>query len=424
MRTTPRHRTNLRPKRVLLTFVFALMLFPSLAGATPPGTREVRSYPGGYSAIQYTPASLDRSKPAPLFVMVHGCGTTAAQQESANLLDEQAERDGFVVLYPDHDQNPALHPLGCWRFYSESSRTSPDPAGIVATVKDAIARSSPPIDPSRVYYAGMSSGAIIGSIIAGTYPDVFAAFMLNAGCPFRTGATCIEAPPVAPAAELAREAFDAMGTNKRVVPVLVSQGDNDHTINPAQLDRDRDQWRMTNNLVIDGTLDSPIPATPTRTRIDAPAGRRQSDVEQYDDTAGCTIIERWQIRDMDHFWPGGSSAPASAPFVDPTAPNGGDIAWNFFKRYHLSPGSLNPCIPPAPAAARACAATVRLRIKLPASVRAVVVRVGNARRKSTRHGTVLALTVRRSLTKTVKVTVTGTFKRGTFKRHRTIKPCA
>src|SRR4051812_38526060 len=69
--------------------------------ATARGKAEQRPAPKGYRAVVYSPASLNRSRPAPLVVMLHGCGTTAEEMEGATELDQQAERDHFVVLYPD-----------------------------------------------------------------------------------------------------------------------------------------------------------------------------------------------------------------------------------------------------------------------------------------------------------------------------------
>ncbi len=371
-------------RRSVLTGVVAALALvaPAAAQAAAPGTTQTRTYPGGYRAIQYTPAALDRSRPAPLFVMVHGCGTTAEQQEAANELDQQAERDGFVVLYPDHDHATALHAIGCWNWVTDTTRTSPDPAAIAAMVRDAMGRGTPAIDPARVYLAGMSSGAMISAVLGATYPDLFAAIHMNAGCAYRAG-VCTGAGPTRDTADLAREAYAAMGERKRVVPMLVTQGDKDGTVPPSHAAQVRDQWRETNDLVLSGRLDGPLTATPTRTREETPAGRYPSSVEQYDDPAGCTLVERWTIHGMDHFWPGGSADPASAPFTDPKGPDGGDLAWAFFRRYRKpsAPGG-SPCVA-APAPKPRCRSRRRFRVTVPGGLRGVRVTL-NGRRLAVR----------------------------------------
>ena len=305
------------------------------AASASPGAREKRTYPDGYRSIVFIPSSLNRSTPAPLVVMVHGCATTAEQQEAATGLDEQAERDRFVVLYPDHEGNPVLHPGRCWRFATDTARESRDPAAIAAMVRDALGRSSLRIDRTRVYYIGMSSGAMLGSVMAATYPDIFAAFMLNAGCAYRA-TTCVGSAPTRNTADLAREAFAAMGDQKRVVPVLVTQGDADQSVPFKHSAQVRDQWRMTDNLVASGKLDGPISALPTNLRRDAAKGRYASTVEDYDDSYGNTVIELWVIHGMGHFWPGGPPSVGLAGGTDPKAPNGGEIAWAFFRHFRLA----------------------------------------------------------------------------------------
>jgi poly(hydroxyalkanoate) depolymerase family esterase len=297
------------------------------------GQVQQRSYPNGYRAVLYTPASLDRSRPAPLVVMLHGCGTTAEQIEGASQLDQQAEREHFVVLYPD-----AAQPRGrCWRFGRDYERSSPDPAAIAGMVRDAISRRAPAIDSTRVYVAGMSSGAAMTAVLGATYPDVFAAIAINAGCAYRAD-HCGGRTPSRPSEELAREALDAMGANRRVVPVLIAQGDKDKVV-PGHSQQILDQWRMTDNLVAAGTTDGPIPVVPTRTREAARRGRYRTTVDRYDAAPGCEVLERWTIHGMGHFWPGGTTDPVYAPFTDPRGPDGEDMIWSFFRRFRLTPGS-------------------------------------------------------------------------------------
>jgi poly(hydroxyalkanoate) depolymerase family esterase len=299
------------------------------------GRVEQRTYPNGYRALVYTPASLNRSKPAPLVVMLHGCGTTAEQMEAASQLDQQAERDHFVVMYPDSSGSRGR----CWRFGSDYERTSADPSAIAGMVGDAVSRGAPAIDRARVYLTGMSSGAAMTAVLGATYPDVFAAIAINAGCAYRAS-HCGGQTPSRPSQDLAKEALDAMGEHRRVVPVLIAQGDKDKVV-PGHSQQVLDQWRMTDNLVATGTTDSPIAATPTRTRVVGGHGRYRSKVERFDYAAGCEVIERWTIHGMGHFWPGGTNDPDYAPFTDPRGPDGEDVIWSFFRRFRLTPAP--PC---------------------------------------------------------------------------------
>jgi poly(hydroxyalkanoate) depolymerase family esterase len=121
----------------------------------------------------FTPSGYRRSHPVPLVVFVHGCNTTAEQQENASLYDPVAEKYGFIVMYPDNDDS--AHPVQCWRFYDPSNehRGQADVATIEGMTRAVMAMRS--VDRLRVYEIGMSSGALITSDLGAAYPDVYAA---------------------------------------------------------------------------------------------------------------------------------------------------------------------------------------------------------------------------------------------------------
>jgi poly(hydroxyalkanoate) depolymerase family esterase len=331
-----------------LVFVAAALVVAALtlgAARVPPKPAQVaaparhahvvhRSYPGGFGAVVYTPASLDPSHPAPLVVMLHGCSATAETMESATQLDQEAERGRFVVLYADGSGTP----WRCWRFGSDVERGAGDAAAIAGMVRDAIHRRAPDIDRSRIYVTGMSSGASMAIVLGATYPDMFAAVAINAGCAYR-GAPCGGHTPSQPTATLAQEALAAMGPRKRVVPVLVSEGDKDTTV-PGHSAQVVEQWRMTDNIVASGSADGPIGPTPTRTRKVTQRGRYSSVVEEYDAAPGCEVLERWTIHGIGHYWPGGTTDPKFAGFTDPRGPDGGRLIWAFLSRFRMG---ANPC---------------------------------------------------------------------------------
>jgi poly(hydroxyalkanoate) depolymerase family esterase len=306
-------------------------------GVSPTGHARVerRNYPNGYAATVYTPASVTGSRPVPLVVMLHGCSTSADSMEAATQLDQQAERGRFQVLYAD---GSGPQPWRCWRFGADTTRGTGDAAAIAAMVRDAIHRRTPNIDRSRIYVSGMSSGASMAIVLAAAYPDMFAAVAINAGCAYR-GAPCGGHTPSQPTATLAQEALAAMGTHRRVVPVFVSQGDQDKTV-PGHSAQVIEQWRQTDNAVASGSIDVPIGANASSTRTVKQHGRYTSTVQEYDAKPGCEVLERWTIHGMGHFWPGGTTDPEFAGYTDPKGPNGAQLIWSFLSRYRMSP---NPC---------------------------------------------------------------------------------
>ncbi len=59
---------------------------------------------GDNPCLVYTPGNYYQSmhRPAPVVVMVHGCNTTAMEQARASAWQALAERERFVVVYPDN----------------------------------------------------------------------------------------------------------------------------------------------------------------------------------------------------------------------------------------------------------------------------------------------------------------------------------
>jgi poly(3-hydroxybutyrate) depolymerase len=138
---------------------------PAAAAATSqapqrPGTSA--EYQDGLNSYRvYTPKGYRPGQRLPLYVMLHGCNSTSANQDG-NGINAVADRENFVVLYPNHDQmentDPGTHPLRCWRWFSPADmhRGAGDPA-LVARQTQLVAEQWG-TDPTRAYIVGMSSG--------------------------------------------------------------------------------------------------------------------------------------------------------------------------------------------------------------------------------------------------------------------------
>jgi len=375
-----------RVRTTLLLALLALCVVPGAAHAADPpdpGVTQSFEFDSGGAAfpyIVYTPTSYSRAHPAPLLVMVHGCQTTAEQQMRANLYNQLAEREGFVVMYPDIDESGTMQPgplRNCWRFPTPQSwhRDGGDAAAIAGMTRATIDRFK--TDPERTYLEGMSAGGFMTSILAAAYPDLYAAVGINAAGAYADSGCLFGNPgmPVETSAQLARE---EMGPRARIVPRIVSGGDADAGISPPCADKALDQGLRTNNLVLGDSQDGPISLKPASVREEpAPPGRYGSTVSTYRDPAGCVIGERWLIHGMNHFWPGGSSDPQWANFTDPKGPSGAELTWRFLSRYTKSATAM-PCAE-APVVPSCRARWLRLSFRA-RSVRATV----NGRRVSAR----------------------------------------
>ena len=77
------------------------------------------------------------------------------------------------------------HPGTCWDVSSTATLThngGGDSLGIASAARFALANWG--VDPARVFAAGTSSGAMMTSVLAGAYPDVFRAGVVDSGVAF------------------------------------------------------------------------------------------------------------------------------------------------------------------------------------------------------------------------------------------------
>ena len=76
--------------------------------------------------------------------MVHGCQTTAEQEMRLTLFNQVAEREGFVVLYPEVNAVEPEQPgpiANCWQFFDPAAyfRGNGDPAAIAEMTNAVLA---------------------------------------------------------------------------------------------------------------------------------------------------------------------------------------------------------------------------------------------------------------------------------------------
>ncbi len=386
--------------RVWVFLLLALSLaLPAHAVASPaPGKVQTFTYGSGETAhpyLVYTPTSYRPGRRLPLLVMLHGCETTAYQQMEANLYNPLADKQGFVVVYPDTDAIENAQPgptQRCWQFPDPQDwqRGQGDGAAVAAITQAVMAGWK--IDPQRVYVMGMSGGAFLSADVAAEYPDLYAASGENAGGAYADGTCLFTSDASLPVQTSAQLAFQEMGPRARVVPRFVIGGDADQGIPPACADKALLQGLRTDNLVIDGSQTTPIPLTPASvTHGQVPAGYSYT-VSNYLDGHGCLIGQRVLVHGMNHFWSGGSSDPEWHDFTDPKGPSAAVMSWAFFSQFTLA-NTAWPCSgrprPKQPRHRRGCpAAHGRLTATTlgPASLGMTRARARRAFSSSTRRG--------------------------------------
>ena len=273
------------------------------------GTFTEHTYKSEAGERQYWLYVPEQVKPrAPLVVMLHGCTQDGPDIARGTRLNEWADRDGFIVVYPQ--QSGAVQAQKCWNWFSpqHQHRDAGEPA-IIAGITRAIIKTHD-IDTTRVHLAGISAGAAMAGLVAAAYPELYAALALHSGPEFLAATNVGEALHVMKAGGpdpgvQGGLAFKAMADRARTLPVIIFHGAKDAVVRPVNGEQAARQWIATNDHADDGDLNGTL-----RTETARGSG--------YERTVaigkGRARIEYWLIDELGHAWSGGS---ASGSYTDP-----------------------------------------------------------------------------------------------------------
>jgi poly(hydroxyalkanoate) depolymerase family esterase len=282
----------------------------------------------------WSPAALEQGRAFPLVVMLHGCTHDAMEMARISGMNELADARRFLVLYPEQSRRANL--LRCWKWFHprHQARDAGEPSILAAVVRQVC--SAHPVDPERIYLAGVSAGGAMVSILAATYPELFAAAAICAGAEFKAAASMSEAFTVmkrgGPDPEQQGQlAFDAMRAGlackqRRRMPVIVFQGTADpyvHMVNAGQVIA---QWTATNARLAASLGERSLAVTEEVTAGQVPGGhayQRHIFVEKD----GRLLLEEWVVKGLGHAW---SGSPQRSRYGDPRGPNASAEIWRFF----------------------------------------------------------------------------------------------
>ena len=107
--------------------------------------------------LLYVPASRVPSQPAPLVLSLHGFAGNAKNQKRSTGWDRIADREGFVVVYPEGTSLPQR-----WNAADLFSAQSVDDVQFFRDMVADVAKAAP-VDLDRVYVNGMSVGILSGA---------------------------------------------------------------------------------------------------------------------------------------------------------------------------------------------------------------------------------------------------------------------
>lgn len=292
---------------------------------------------GGRRYFVYTPAGYTPDRRVPMVVMLHGCTQTPADSAAGAAWNPLADRQTFVVVYPEQTIGDNL--LSCWNWFLRGHQVrGSGEAGILAGITQQVLTSDTRwnIDPGRVYVCGISAGGAMAVILGATHPDLYAAVGVHAGLEYRAAADPITArsamvnggpDPV----QQGTAAFTAMDGRARLVPTIVFHGTADDVVGPVNGDQVVQQWMQTNRLATDDAYRPDFARPTTLDSGQVPHGHAYT-VARWSDERGIVVQEYWRVAGMNHAWSGGS---VFGSFTDPQGPGATEAMWSFFARHRV-----------------------------------------------------------------------------------------
>ena len=249
--------------------------------------------------------------PRPLVLMLHGCTQDPADFAAGTRMNELAQAQGFVVLYPA--QSRQMNPQGCWNWFKHSHqrRGHGEPELLASLTRAVMQRHD--VDPARVYVAGLSAGGAMAAVLGRCYPELYAAVGVHSGLAagvahdLPSALAAMKGPSPAPAG-----AADGK-------PVIVFHGDADATVHPHNA-----------AAVVAGSTQAP--ATTEAVAAGRP-GQRRATRRVHRGADGRVVAEHWTVHGAGHAWSGGSPGGS---YTDPSGPDASAAMWRFFQEHPLA----------------------------------------------------------------------------------------
>lgn len=284
----------------------------------------------------FVPTGYDGNEAVPLVVMLHGCLQTPADFARGTRMNEVAERESFIVVYPA--QSRARNIQLCWTWFEDDDTSRGEgEAGMLADLTERLQREYA-IDGERVFVAGLSAGAAMAANLVVAYPETFAAAAIHSGLGYDAAETVDEATAVMedpsrydPQAK-GTAAYEAMGERASVVPTIVVHGSADRIVDPRHGSHAAEQATQTNDLADNGADDDSIDYVPDRIvrgESEGSAVSRQFTRAEFHDGTARPVVVEYVVEGMGHAWSGGNPGGS---FVDAFGPNASELVWDFFAR--------------------------------------------------------------------------------------------
>lgn len=259
--------------------------------------------------IIHLPKGYDKAKQYPLVVNYHGLNSEAAKQQRYTQMDNVADKEGFIVLYPQSYHKGWNAGIG-FRTYTKG----PDDIGYLNKLLDTV-ESKYSINKNRIYTVGVSMGGSFNYRIASEMSNRIAAVASVSG--LMSDSTLIYCNPV------------------RNIPVLHFHGTRDHLMNYSGMRQAFGAEEVVKLWALKNQCGYPTDTIhiPNLVKSD----RSTVSLIKYSNCANGSEVWFYKIKNGGHTWPGSAKAFKFLGIKNKDI-DGSEAVWQFFKRFTLQTG--------------------------------------------------------------------------------------
>jgi poly(hydroxyalkanoate) depolymerase family esterase len=298
----------------LLLAAMTVAFVSQAAAATLVEVTGFGSNPGNMRMHVYVPDS--RPAAPAIVVAMHGCGGSGSGFYQSSEFAAQADRYGFIVIYPTATQSAGFG--NCFDTWSDAAKRrggGSDPVSIMSMIN--YVQQTYRGDANRVYATGSSSGGMMTQHMLALYPDVFKAGASFMGVPFNCFAGAADYAPGTSRCtggsmnrtpqewgDAVRQAYPGYtGARPRI---QLWHGTNDTLVPYQLLQESIEQWTNVFGLS----------QTPTSTDTPQTNWNRR----RYANSSGTVQVEAYSIQGAGHSLPSAGMAAVAVQFFGLTTP--------------------------------------------------------------------------------------------------------
>jgi polyhydroxybutyrate depolymerase len=296
----------------------AVFLLATLVAAAPltPGdqTRTLQHDGDTRSYLVHVPPKYDPKRPTPVVLAFHGGGSNPEQMVRFCGLNEKADKEGFIAVYPEGTGWLNLLTWNGGNCCGYAMKNNVNDVAFVRALLDDLAKAAN-IDAKRVFATGISNGGILCYRLASELSDRIAAIAPVAGT--MGTATCHPKRPVS--------VIHFHGTDDKFLPFAGGTGEGVSQTDFYSVDHSIRAW-----VKADGCSERPKVEDLPQKADDGTAVQRKT----YGPGTNHAEVVLFVIRGGGHTWPGRTP---KVQFLGKSTKNisANDLMWDFFKRHPM-----------------------------------------------------------------------------------------